>query len=601
MAISNRPYYDQGSYPQYKGLTSGVNMMGNDAVPQGIASMNESMIQIQQQEYADESERQAKFKNLIDVSLKDVRGQWQDEAVTKKQSFLDNATKLAAESMGKLTWDQEKQLMTGKEDLERFAGMSKEVEDWYGKAVTQASQIKDQTAQKKTYENIKNIMATKGLENVYNETLKPDWMEQPKYGMPAVMKLATPTWDNNGQPSVKKLETQYKGLIDTETPAVMEQKPFYDSLPDDKKKLYPTFENWLAEIKAAEMTKKRYNEINYVPSRTGGSTDKRKVIKPEKTGVYRMGDLGIKVNTIDGYKDAVVQDITQDVNTGEYWVRVSHATENISAKEAEQKQIETLGQETYDRFISLGVLKNPKDSKDPVNVGFSFEKYEDVKVQIGRNAIIDGMPEYKPPPDKMYTINGADYSEDQLLQRALEGEEMRAKEDGLYERKPKEQILADIKKYEKKEETVKNEPKEKPVKTEPVKTKVTQEDRNKKDSEKLKKEKEWKAYVKTVETTTANKPLEYKDWVKAEKDDKGYPIQTKAEKEKANKRYNKQLVKQTDYKIANPNGQIEKSLPLEQVIANNAHKYTDQGISAEEAIKRITREYNKGDYNSKNK
>ena len=74
------------------------------------SSMMQSLTDIQQMEYEDETSRQEKFKQLIDVSLEDLRYGWRDAGKKKYDEFMDNATQIARTSQGKLTWPQKRKI-----------------------------------------------------------------------------------------------------------------------------------------------------------------------------------------------------------------------------------------------------------------------------------------------------------------------------------------------------------------------------------------------------------------------------------------------------------------------------------------------------------
>jgi len=254
MARNN--YYNR-RYPSYNlgGLTSGISFdTGQSPIYEGTEKLFQDLQSIEAQKYVDEEVRQTKFKELIDISLKDVRGAWRDEAVAKKQTFLDKATTLASESQGKLTWEQEKQLMQEKEGLERFAGMSKEVEDWYGKAVQTAQNIKDQEAQKATMDNITNIMATKGLAETYDLTQDPNWLVQKEYRLDDALGKVVAIWGRDGRPDIDKMIKQTEGDVASGTPETMAEKERYmQNVPGATDKGFPKY---MAEMKAFEMGSK---------------------------------------------------------------------------------------------------------------------------------------------------------------------------------------------------------------------------------------------------------------------------------------------------------------------------------------------------------
>jgi hypothetical protein len=472
MATQRQPYYPSDNYRQYSGLNSGINMLGNDSISQGISSMMDSMQQVQATEYADEQERQAKFKNLIDVSMKDVRGQWRDEAVIKKEGFLNDATKLAAESQGRLSWEQEKQLMVKKEGLEQFAGMSAEVTDWYQKATMTAAQIDDPASRDATMANITEVMEKEGLEEVHKATQDPNWLVQKNYRMEDGIALIKPvSRKDNGEPDIEAMEVQAQGYLDSGHPAFTAQKEFYETKVDHNQ--YKSFANWWAVRASSGMNPRPIDELQYI-DKTKASKPIVHVMKVQQNdngdvvfNDYEDGGVDVGAVTVDGiaYKNGKIVKMTHNDKGEPVWV-ATHSianeaiTEYKAAKErgflagakkrnpdASDAKIAKIAQDDYDRWVRYDLEKLIAGRKDQTIEVESELDYEQYKNLVGRH--IEPIPNAKYAESQVpkYNVGGTFYNEDEIYDLAVKNEEAKRAADSDYVMKTEEEINARVAEY----------------------------------------------------------------------------------------------------------------------------------------------------------
>lgn len=222
---SPRPYYGtRGSYPQYKGLTSGISFLDNNAIAQGIDAFQTSLLGIEDEKALTDAENEAKFKELVDIDIREVRDRFRLDAVTKRDKFIKEATEFAMadpKRQGGISFENTLKLEKRKAGLESFVGQYQEVQKWFLQANKTAIGIKDPAAQRQTLENISRIMKEGGdLDEVFAKTQNLDWLvtgEKPRNWQKNILPKIElmPISGSNRNPNVKGGEQKVISLLNS--------------------------------------------------------------------------------------------------------------------------------------------------------------------------------------------------------------------------------------------------------------------------------------------------------------------------------------------------------------------------------------------------
>lgn len=412
MATSRRiyPYYGNERAPQFTNLNSGIDMIGNNPIGAGFDSLAKSLVSINQQEQADETKRQEKFQNLINVSLKDVSGRWQDEAVKKRDAFIKDAADIARSSAGELNWEQEKALRDKRSGIESFAGKSIEVRDWYAKAMDTMTKMKDPEARKATAENIKRIMSnTGGLEAVHEETLKPDWLAQPKYKFRSdFLDKITEVTDSKGEPDLLKIQEQVRAQRESQHPATLQfQEEYMSNNPNATPEEFDLFtakqkmatmdsaDNRAFKAREAATAARAKTPTPGIDKTTGktivfedadgvtnyGNYNKGKgfalgtITDPESGLTYKNATLKSKFTDTDGVeKIRVTHDIHDQTKEEHYKAKKQFYIDREIIKNEKRKDklspedVAKKGEDEYNKWVGLGTIKLSGVGKDQVLV-----------------------------------------------------------------------------------------------------------------------------------------------------------------------------------------------------------------------------------------
>ena len=113
----------------YGDLTSGVNMLPDNSMNQGIQSLlkNETGIAVQKKQNAERNINEA--NSFLNVNLKGLQSRDMDEAVAGREALLKKVTQYMQEDAGQLSWQHTKDLMNQKATLEQMAQNSQRSEE----------------------------------------------------------------------------------------------------------------------------------------------------------------------------------------------------------------------------------------------------------------------------------------------------------------------------------------------------------------------------------------------------------------------------------------------------------------------------------------
>lgn len=160
-------------------MESGVNLLPTDYVTPALKEQAQVGQAILSDQIAEEEKKQTVFNKLLEVSLKDVKGKFRDEALQAKTNALSDLAKVFAKD-SPITAQHMVKLQDEKDKLESLMGMAQGIESWYWQAANTAATIKDQTAREQTIANIQKIMEEGGsIKDTYQKIIKNDWLVHP--------------------------------------------------------------------------------------------------------------------------------------------------------------------------------------------------------------------------------------------------------------------------------------------------------------------------------------------------------------------------------------------------------------------------------------
>lgn len=404
------PYYyygGYGNYPQYE-LGSGIDMLGGNAVAQGNQNLLNSLIAVQEKKNLEEKARQEKFNQLLDVSLKDVKTKWRNEAVNLRDKWVNEVRDMAKQSQGRFDAKQSEKILAGRNKLNEFAGMSQEVSDWYKDAWKQALQIKNPEAQKKTLENITKIMNSPTLQDAYEKSSDPSWyvsgVQRYDWKKDVFPTISSAT-DKKGNLDKTKVEKDVIAGLERGDQAL---SGYYNQLKEDFPDLTP-------EKYAKLNAHWAWLNSNMAKETKGSGSDKEiKPIKPNSEGVWLLGHIdsgtkgkGIVIGSVKGkdghiYSGATINSVFkgQDKNgLPEYEAVIRHDKFKTDDVEKQKEAFKNaFGKDMYDIWEAMGKFDDPAQQRSMVEKGEVVVPYSVIAPVLDNLGIkLEGMEDFANP------------------------------------------------------------------------------------------------------------------------------------------------------------------------------------------------------------
>jgi len=159
-------------------LVSGVNMLPNDSLNQGIQNYFKQEASVAAQKGQLAQNKINEVDNLLNVNLSGLQQRDMDDAMAAKEKLIQNATQAAMNSkdLGEIPWNDMKKLMAQKAALEQFAQNSKESQQLYNTRLQQVLQIKDPYQKEQALKNLNvalNLPANERITYLNNTEIIP--------------------------------------------------------------------------------------------------------------------------------------------------------------------------------------------------------------------------------------------------------------------------------------------------------------------------------------------------------------------------------------------------------------------------------------------
>ena len=327
---------------------------------------------------------------------------------------------MAVQNKGNFTWEQQKQLEQEKDNLNNFAGMYNDIQNWAKQAINKAIQIKDPDAKVATMKNITDILERGGnLQQTWEKTRNPNWYvpKIKKYDIQKdILGKINDVLTRNGNPNTVSYQRAVKTYLKYKDPAFTwlfeKQKEANPNLTEDE------FAKQIAQRKAA-MVQPKYKDPTIQPSPKNGGLnakgeyynyngklyhvhDPRPVIVPNEKKEYKFEDSPIKVNswtTPDGktFKNGNIIGVKKQ--KGKWYALVSHDTTIVNKDK--ENYIKKYGLKAWNALIASGLQKPIGDKKDVIHNKIDLVPLSEVQNLIDRHYRLKDLndnavsPEYK--------------------------------------------------------------------------------------------------------------------------------------------------------------------------------------------------------------
>jgi len=199
-------------------LTSGINMLPNDAMQQGFQNYLKSQSNIAQMKGQQALKNINTVDQLLNVNMKGLQSKDMDQAVAARDNLVKQVAKWTAQDgPGGLSWEHQKAALAMKDQLENMAQQSKSAQQLYNTRFQQIMGMKDKNAQQQAFKNLNQAYNMPTIEQRYNALNNPDLIPAPTYSYRDVAKddykfvTPQPTQDN-----INKFNTQFEGNANNE-------------------------------------------------------------------------------------------------------------------------------------------------------------------------------------------------------------------------------------------------------------------------------------------------------------------------------------------------------------------------------------------------
>lgn len=162
-------------------LTSGVNMLPDNSLNQGIQDYFKQESGIASQEGRLAQNKINEVNNLLNVNLKGLQSRDMNEAVAARDKLIENATEAARSSSqytGEIAWPKMRGLIAQKDALEQMAQQSHNTQQLYNTRFQQINNLKDAQQKQQAFKNLNiayNLPTIRARNAAFNSpTLIPD-------------------------------------------------------------------------------------------------------------------------------------------------------------------------------------------------------------------------------------------------------------------------------------------------------------------------------------------------------------------------------------------------------------------------------------------
>jgi len=196
-------------------LTSGINMLPNDAMQQGFQNYLKSQSNIAQMKGQQALKNINTVDQLLNVNMKGLQSKDMDQAVAARDNLVKQVAKWTAQDgPGDLSWEHQKAALAMKDQLENMAQQSKNSQQLYNTRFQQIMGMKDKNAQQQAFKNLNQAYNMPTIEQRFNALNNPDLIPAPTYSLRDMAKneyhLVTP---EPTPQNVKDLTTQFNGNL----------------------------------------------------------------------------------------------------------------------------------------------------------------------------------------------------------------------------------------------------------------------------------------------------------------------------------------------------------------------------------------------------
>lgn len=287
---------------QYQYLESGINLLPEDKITPALIDYTKGNGQILGDQIAEQEKKKEVFNKLLDISLKDVKGRFRDEAIKAKQDAIKDVASSFAKA-DTITPQLMLKLSEKKDLLEGLAGQYTGIESWYKMAAAKAAEIQDPESRNATMENIRSIMEDSGsIKDTYQKITSTDWYVPPPEDIdPGKARDAIIKATDNEAPGVVHEKDPYGNVnyhdVKNKNQAVLEQnaKIYYNAhKPALAKQGFKSWEQWRSYVG----TGKEYGNL-IVRNANTTKNPKTKIIPDiaynASTGGWNFPDKAIKL------------------------------------------------------------------------------------------------------------------------------------------------------------------------------------------------------------------------------------------------------------------------------------------------------------------